>query len=68
VTINTDDPTLCNTALTKEYSILVKNFNLSYFDLKKLIFNALSSAFLDEKENTHLRKVFENTFIELEPP
>jgi adenosine deaminase len=66
VTVNTDDPTLCVTTLTKEYCILVKNFNFSYVEVKKLIFNALSSAFLCEEEKVRLRKTLQKRFDALE--
>lgn len=66
ITVNTDDPTLCRTTLTKEYNILIKNLGFSYFELKKLIFNAINSAFLMEDERVQLCETFKRSFAKLE--
>jgi len=66
ITINTDDPTLCKTTLTKEYEILIRKFSFSYFELKKLILNAVTSSFLDEKEKECLNRKIQEYFIKLE--
>ncbi len=66
ITINTDDPTLCGITLTKEYRILLSDLKFSYAELKKLIFNALASGFLVEKEKEHLNKSFQRRFAKLE--
>ncbi len=66
ITINTDDPTLCNTTLTKEYRILTRNLKFSYFELKKLILNALASSFLSEKEKERLNATLQKCFTKLE--
>lgn len=66
ITINTDDPTLCKTTLTKEYKILKRNFNFSYSELKQLILNALASSFLNQKEKERLNQKLSKCFAELE--
>ncbi|MGB9756810.1 MAG: adenosine deaminase, partial [Candidatus Bathyarchaeales archaeon] len=66
ITINTDDPTLCKTTLTKEYKILARNFNFSYSELKLLILNALAFSFLNESEKEHLNQKIQNCFTELQ--
>jgi len=66
ITINTDDPTLCNTSLTKEYEILTRIFRFSHQELKKLTFNALSASFLNEKEKSRLERSLQKYFVKLE--
>jgi adenosine deaminase len=63
VTINTDDPTLCNTTLTKEYMSMVKTFHLNLLDIKKLLQNSLASAFLANEEKEKLSKSFSAEFF-----
>lgn len=50
VTINTDNRTVSNTTLTKEYDILQKNFSFTLEDFKKMNIQALQSSFLEDKE------------------
>ncbi|MEM3629183.1 MAG: adenosine deaminase [Candidatus Bathyarchaeia archaeon] len=66
VTINTDDPTLCKTTLTKEYNILFKKLNFSYFELKQIILNALAASFLNTQAKECLNKIFQEVFTKLE--
>jgi len=58
VTVNTDDPTLCNTTLTKEYMLVAKTFHLDLLDIKKLLQNSLDSTFLANEEKEKLSKSF----------
>lgn len=58
VTLNTDDPTLCQTTLTNEYVIAVKKLGLNLSDIKKIILNSVSSAFLAEREKKKLLRYF----------
>lgn len=52
ITINTDDPTVCNTKLKDELILIADNFNLGYDDIVKLQLNAINASFasLDVKE------------------
>ena len=45
ITINTDDPTVCNTKLKDELKLIVDFFNLSYEDIIKLQLNAINASF-----------------------
>jgi len=65
ITINTDDPTLCQTTSTKEYNLLLDIFNFSIVDIQEVIINALNSAFMPEKEKSDLCKLFEKCFTKL---
>ena len=64
VTINTDDPTLCQTTLTNEYMIAIKELGLSTHDIRKIILNGVYSAFLNEKERREILKRFCKTLIQ----
>ena len=48
VTINTDDPTVCDTTLKNELKLLADSFNLSYNDLVQLQLNAINASFASE--------------------
>jgi adenosine deaminase len=61
VTINTDDPTLCQTMSTREYNLLLYCFNFSIRDIQKTIINALNSAFITEKEKEELHRLLKDT-------
>lgn len=50
ITINTDDPAICNTTLKQEIKKIVDNFNLTYEDILKLQVNAINASFASNKE------------------
>ena len=56
ITINTDNRTVSNTNLNKEYEILQKEFNFSDEDFLQFNLNAINCAFISEKEKELLRK------------
>ncbi len=58
-TINTDNRTISNTTLTKEYELLSKTFGLTKEDFKKMNRNSLSASFLTNKEKEKISKVIE---------
>ena len=45
ITINTDDPTVCNTKLKDELKLVAEAFNLTYDDIVKLQLNAINASF-----------------------
>ena len=45
ITINTDDPTVCNTKLKDELILVATTFNLDYDDIIKLQLNAINASF-----------------------
>jgi adenosine deaminase len=57
VTINTDNTTVSNTTLDKEYEFLMDNLGFSIEDIIKLIDNSVEAAFLPQSEKEHLRKI-----------
>ena len=49
ITINTDDPAICNTTLKDELKLIATNFNLDYNDIIKLQLNAINASFASVK-------------------
>lgn len=63
VTVNTDNTTVSNTDLTREYKILRDKYGFTNEELKQLVFNAANAAFLEQPEKNRL---FEEIYNELE--
>ena len=62
VTVNTDNNTVSNVDLTKEYELLVEYFNFSKEDLMKFNLNAIEAAFISDEEKEALKDVIKNTY------
>ena len=56
VTVNTDNRTVSNTNLNKEYELLRKTFGFSDEDFLKFNLNAINCAFIGEDEKRLLRE------------
>lgn len=56
VTINTDNRTVSNTSLTREYELLEKEFHFTDEDFRKFNLNAIQCAFISEEEKELLKK------------
>jgi len=54
VTLNTDNMTVSNTTLNKEYSIMKKTFGLNNDDFLKLYKNSVHASFLEKKDKNKL--------------
>ena len=63
VTVNTDNRLISNTCLTDEYVKIIKHYELSISELKKLILNGFTAGFLPYEER---KKLVENIRLELE--
>lgn len=61
VTINTDNMTVSNTNLSKEYINLINNTNLTINDIINMNINSINSAFLSKEE----KKMILNEYINL---
>lgn len=46
LTLNTDDPSLCQTSLTAEYVLATEAYRLDFTDIKKIIQNGFSATFI----------------------
>ena len=56
VTISTDNRTVSNTTLTKEYAILQDTFNFTEEDFLRFNLNAVEAALISEEEKEELRR------------
>ncbi|TVY01019.1 adenosine deaminase [Paenibacillus cremeus] len=65
VTVNTDNPTVSGTNLTKEYRVLADKFGFAATELAELVMNGVEAAFLEESEKRVLRRRFRRQFREL---
>lgn len=55
VTINTDNRTVSNTNMTKECEVVLKEFNMSHEDYRKIYFNSIEACFADCKTKEELK-------------
>ncbi|OQA94330.1 MAG: Aminodeoxyfutalosine deaminase [Chloroflexi bacterium ADurb.Bin222] len=62
VTLNSDDPPMFNTTLTREYLLGQRTWNWNRDDIEKLMFNAVDATLLPETERQALRHRFEQDF------
>lgn len=71
VTLNTDNTTVSNTNITKEYALAARNFRLSPYRIKRIVVNGFKSAFLPYEEKARLlRQVIleiDNVFMDAFP-
>ncbi len=59
VTVNTDNTTVSNTSLDKEFEILMDKLNFSIEEILKLIDNSVEAAFISKEEKKALRKIIQ---------
>ncbi len=60
ITINTDDPTICNTNLKDELKLVANAFNLTYEDIIKLQLNAINASFASKEVKEEVIKLLIN--------
>lgn len=56
VTVNTDNTTVSNTTISKEYKILVEKYGFNLKEIKKLILNSLHAAFVNNEKKARINK------------
>ena len=54
ITINTDDPAICNTTLKEELKKVAVAFTLTYQDILRFEENAVNASFADDKTKEEL--------------
>ncbi len=54
ITINTDDPSICNTSLKEELKKIAMAFNLTYENILKFEVNAVNASFADDETKKEL--------------
>ena len=57
ITVNTDNITVSNTSLQREYQLLMDKLGFSMDEIYTLIDNSIKAAFLSEEEKNRLRKI-----------
>ena len=57
ITINTDDPAICNTSLKKELKLVATTFELTYEDILKLQINAINASFASKEVKEEIIKI-----------
>ena len=60
ITINTDNPIICNTTLKNELYLIADAFNLNYDDIIKLQLNAIRASFASQKVKEEIIKLIRN--------
>lgn len=66
VTINSDDPAIFDTTLSREYQIIQDAFRLTVSDFRRTNFHAIDAAFVALEQRDALRAAFERAYAELE--
>ena len=62
VTINTDNKTVSNITLSKEYEKLHKTFNFNKENFKQMNINAINGAFISNQEKQKLKNIIEEKY------
>jgi len=58
VTINSDDPAMFDTSITKEYLVLIKKFGFSLEEIRKINFNSIEASFMTDEEKDTMKGTF----------
>lgn len=66
ITVNTDNPTVSNTTLTREYELLHRHFGFTWAELKQIALNGAEAAFLPDDGKQILREKMLQRFLELD--
>ncbi|KAF0709983.1 Adenine deaminase [Aphis craccivora] len=66
VVLSSDDPGIFMTTLSEQYYLLMKNFNLTFSELKDVIYNGIHYSFLNEKDKKEQLIILDKKFIEFE--
>lgn len=65
VTVNTDNVTVSNTSLEKEYKFLMNELDFNIEDIVKLIHTSIDATFLSKSEKINLRDIINKELKEL---
>ena len=60
ITINTDDPTVCNTKIKDELKLVANAFDLTYEDIIELEKNAINASFANSEVKSEVLKIINN--------
>jgi adenosine deaminase len=59
ISLNTDDPALCDTTLSQEYMLAMDHFQFNLPELKALILDSLEQSFLEDYRKRNLKALLE---------
>jgi len=62
VTINTDDPSVCGTSISREFDYIVKEFGITEAQIKTMLLNAADAAFTNSTTKDGLRQLIGSAF------
>ena len=65
VTINSDDPPMFNTTLTREFEVLVEHYDYDLVDLVNFTRNAIQGAFLPNDQKRSLEGLLDAEVVAL---
>ncbi len=65
LTVNTDNPGVSGTNITKEYDVLTEKFGFTLQEITVLIMNGVEASFLEPDEKAALKKDFEEILTRL---
>jgi adenosine deaminase len=65
VTVNSDDPTMFNTSISQEYSVLVQKLGFTVSDLKRLSMNGIDASFMSDGDKKLMKSRSEKEWEQL---
>ncbi|BBH23703.1 hypothetical protein Back11_50480 [Paenibacillus baekrokdamisoli] len=65
ITINTDNPSVSGTDITREYRILADKFGFATRELAAIILNGVEAAFLEDSSKRELKRSIQKDFLTL---
>ncbi len=65
VTVNTDNTTVSNTSLYKEYMLLIDKLDFTIEEILKLIDNGVEAAYISKEEKVALRNIIKDELIRI---
>ncbi len=66
VTLNTDDPVLFQTSLSREYLLAYELCKLSFLDILRTIHNSINSCYLSQDDKEKVKKEFNGELVKLD--
>jgi len=65
ISLNTDDPAICNTTFSKELLLAMDNFNFTLDEIKGLMLGALEQSFLEDYRKKQTRTKLEHEYANI---
>ena len=65
VTVNSDDPTMFNTSITREYLLLAQKLSFTLRDIRHLTMNGIEASFMSDKDKESMENQFDREWHQL---